>query len=68
MRDLGTLGGMTSLAYGINATGQVTGESTTAANELHAFLWENGVMRNLGTLGGTDSRAFGINNLGQVVG
>jgi probable HAF family extracellular repeat protein len=40
MTDLGTLGGIDSfaLAQGINASGQVVGESTKADDNAHAFI------------------------------
>jgi probable HAF family extracellular repeat protein len=66
--DLGTLGGGFSAAAGINEKDQVVGASFTAAEELHAFVWDRGRFRDLGTLGGKTSRATAINNRGHVVG
>jgi probable HAF family extracellular repeat protein len=70
MTDLGTLGGKYSSAYGINETGQVVGDSYTAAGMEHAFITgPNGMgMTDLGTLDGRSSHANGINDAGQVVG
>src|SRR4029450_5669696 len=69
LRDLGTLGGSTSVANAVNNYGQVAGWSYTARGQQHAFLWDpvNG-MRDLGALGGTGSAAYGINDAGQVAG
>jgi probable HAF family extracellular repeat protein len=64
---LGTLGGNTSSAEGINERGQVVGWSANEVNENRAFLFENGVMSDLGTLEG-ESRALAINADGQIVG
>jgi probable HAF family extracellular repeat protein len=76
MRDLGTLGGPDSIAYNINESGQVAGESftnstpnpTTGVPTLDAFIWAQGRMHDLGTLGGTLSFESWLNNRGQVVG
>ncbi len=66
--DLGTLGGTSSIGWGINASGQVTGQSyTTGDAQTHAFLYD-GTVHDLGTLGGTFSSGAGINDRGQVTG
>jgi probable HAF family extracellular repeat protein len=68
--DLGTLGGSPAyaVALAINARGQVTGASRSPSGEIHAFLWDRGVMTDLGTLGGDYSQGVGVNDRGQVVG
>jgi probable HAF family extracellular repeat protein len=71
MLDLGTLGGVLSIAYGINARGDVVGTSLPAgasSGHEHAFLFSDGVMIDLGTLGASSSTAFDVNNRGDVVG
>jgi PKD repeat protein len=39
MIDLGTLGGSSSCAYGINDKGQIVGSSDTQTGTSHATLW-----------------------------
>lgn len=72
--DLGAYDGIYSAGYGINASGQVVGESSTFhGGSVHAFrtsptgrVTDPGT--DLGTLGGTTSTAYGINDSGQVTG
>jgi probable HAF family extracellular repeat protein len=68
MRDLGTLGGSSSVGKAINASGQVAGDAQTSNGNTHAFLWDRGIMRDLGTLGGTNSQVVAMNDAGQVAG
>jgi probable HAF family extracellular repeat protein len=76
MTDLGTLGGSLSYAFGINASGQVLGESYTTGNaNEHVFLYSGGVMTDLNDLipGGSGvtievhfEEGEAINNQGQI--
>jgi probable HAF family extracellular repeat protein len=66
--DLGTLGGRHSVAYEINAAGQVVGFADTQEGATHAFRWQAGQMTDLGAPAGGLSMAFGLNASGQVVG
>jgi probable HAF family extracellular repeat protein len=69
LTDLGTLGGATSEAAGLNLLGDVVGWSATAEGQIHAFLYRNGQMFDLGALpGGSDSFATAISDEGVVVG
>ena len=62
--DLGTLGGSSSMARGINELGQVVGDSWTLDDGRHGFLWDSSTgMMDLGR-----GYAQAINNAGQVVG
>lgn len=66
--DLGTLGGPTSAATAINASGEVAGYATTVDGATHAFLYDGKVLHDLGTLGGADSMATALNSRGEVAG
>lgn len=71
MTDLGTLGGNSSAALGINDLGQVVGYSNipTGLHVSHAFLYSNGVLSDLeGQVGAGVSIANDINNRGEIVG
>ncbi len=66
--DLGTLGGDSSRAYGLDECGRVVGEAQAAAAAFRPFLWDEGAMTDLGTLGGPAGTANALNQSGTVVG
>ena len=71
MTDLGSLGGGTSEAFGINDSGQVTGASSVVSDGwFHAFITDpsTNTMTDLGTLGGPQSWGIAINASGQIAG
>lgn len=65
--DLGTLGGDSSFAYGLNEAGDVVGVSAGADGIDRAFVWSNGSMRALPDLG-FGGVAYDINNSGNITG
>lgn len=72
--DLGTLGGTQSQGFGINDSGQVSGDAfkVPGGGTNRAFLYDGSSMNDLGTLNPSSSLSTsfgrGINNLGQTVG
>jgi probable HAF family extracellular repeat protein len=65
--DLGTLGGISSMAFAVSDAGWIVGQSLLANNATtRAFLVADGGMINLGTNGGTSSRALDIQGLTVV--
>jgi probable HAF family extracellular repeat protein len=72
MKDIGSLGGSSVWAYGINANGEVVGSSQTAdRSTIDPFVLRNGKMTNLGALcnlPGSQSSARSINDKGSIVG
>jgi len=66
---LQSLGPAGTLAYAINDSGTVVGQSPDANGNRHAFSWtQAGGIKDLGTLGGGQSSALSINSRGWIVG
>lgn len=74
MQDLGTLpGDVSSVGFGVDDNGTVSGLSIDATGNIRAFLWQNGAMNDLNSLIPADSALFlllacSINARGQIVG
>jgi probable HAF family extracellular repeat protein len=71
LTDLGTLGGASSEALGINASGQIVGDSyTSSPDSLHAVSWSNLLIKDLDPLFGSNSlgAAYAVNDAGDSVG
>ena len=67
--DLGTLGGRSATAYGINNSGQIVGASAVYNGYSHATLWDGNTITDLGIFSnGTQNEAGDINDAGQIVG
>ncbi|MEU0154154.1 hypothetical protein [Micromonospora fulviviridis] len=66
-RPLGTLGGATSTANGINDLGQVVGTSWTTDGVFAAFFWDGSSMRRLATTA-VSPTAQAVNDSGLVIG
>jgi probable HAF family extracellular repeat protein len=70
LKDLGTLGGTYSIAYAVNASGQVAGGAQGGPNGGGFLTGPDGgpPLKDLGTLGGDFSQGLAVNASGQVVG
>ncbi|MEL6355068.1 MAG: hypothetical protein AAFR58_25495 [Cyanobacteria bacterium J06627_28] len=65
--DLGSLGGTSSLAYGLNEAGDVVGVAEDADGINRAFVWSDGTMTALPDLG-VGGIAYDINSSGNITG
>ena len=63
-------GGVSGIAFAVNASGQTVGYIDRSDGARHATLFGSpgGSSVDLGTLGGLNSLAYGINDAGQIVG
>lgn len=69
MVELGTLGGLESIALGVSADGNViVGRAADTLGQSRAFRWTQADgMIDLGTLGGTSSEAYSASSDGSVI-
>jgi probable HAF family extracellular repeat protein len=68
LRNLGTLGGPSSMGYDINRSNQVVGMSSTAARVTEAFFFNGSSMISIAPPGASWSNAEKVNDLGWAVG
>jgi probable HAF family extracellular repeat protein len=64
--DLGTLGGFSGDAFGVNNFGQVVGVSALSNANFHGFQWDT-TLTDITPLTGDQSHAFDLNDGGQVI-
>jgi probable HAF family extracellular repeat protein len=69
MRDIGTLGGPSSMATGVDGAGRVVGESLTSDGRSRAFVWtaQDG-MRETNDAGGRMNGVLAVSRRGEVLG
>jgi hypothetical protein len=67
LTDLGSLGGSSTVAFGINSSGTAVGWGETSSGDVGAFSSSGGgSMQNLpGLAGATDTYAYGIKLIGR---
>jgi probable HAF family extracellular repeat protein len=69
MTDLGTLGGLLSVAKDISPAGEIVGYSDPERGGTRAVVWRAGAITDLGTLPGyLSSHAYAVNARGQIAG
>lgn len=71
VRDMGSLGGESTIGWDINDSGTVAGSSQPGCLDCDsvAVIWKNAsILQKLGSLGGNGSIAYFINASGQVAG
>lgn len=67
IKDLGTLGGGSSAAFGMNHFGKVAGSASAVNASLRGFLYDGGLTQIPPLSGDLDAQAFGVNPSGTVV-
>ncbi len=72
LTDLGTLGGVSSKAVGVNDSGQIVGYAVAADGAMRAFVWQGGRQYDLNerlaqALGVVLLQATAVNDAGQIV-